>query len=73
MSAVFIKDKKREKKGDCIRKINKVGIMNPTSRLKRIGITKQRQQSASIRLMPRILSGGDQLSGMIKSGRRLLQ
>lgn len=47
--------------------------MNPTSRLKRIGIAKLHQQSASIRLKLQILSGGDQLSGMIKYGRRLQQ
>ena len=45
--------------------------MNPTSRLKRKGITIQRLQSASIRLMPRILGGGGLLSGMIEFGRML--
>lgn len=47
--------------------------MNPTSRYLRIGITKQRLQSASIELKPRILSGGGLLSGMIRYGRRLQQ
>ena len=47
--------------------------MNPTSRLKRIGITKLRQRSVSIELMPRILSGGGLLSGMIEFGRMLPQ
>lgn len=47
--------------------------MNPTSKLRCIGITKLRQQSASIRLMPRNLSGGGLLSGMIEFGRMLLQ
>lgn len=45
--------------------------MIPTSKLKRIGITIQHQRSASIGLKPRILSGGDLLSGMIEFGRTL--
>jgi hypothetical protein len=45
--------------------------MNPTSRLKRIGITKLRQRSASIEWQPRILGGGGLLSGMIRFGRSL--
>lgn len=45
--------------------------MNPTSKLKRIGITKLRQRSVSKEWQPRILSGGGLLSGMIKFGRNL--
>lgn len=47
--------------------------MNPTSKLKRIGITILRPQSASIGLQPRILSGGGLLGGMIEFGRMLLR
>jgi len=45
--------------------------MNPTSKLKRIGITKPRQRSASKEWLPRNLSGGGLLSGMIRFGRSL--
>ena len=55
--------KKRESKGDLKPKNFWIEIMNPTNKLRYIGIAKLHQQSASIELMIRILSDGDLLSG----------
>ena len=54
---------KRQSKGDLKPKNFWIEIMNPTNKLRYIGIAKLHQQSASIELMIRILSDGDLLSG----------